>query len=98
MPGVVRAHGYASTGQFVGRDMWYKTYTFGAAITQDNLDDLVAAIQQTSTIEVIGEVVVGTDTAVNMIISGANTDDTADALVTGCTGSDVSGFEQGREL
>lgn len=98
MPGVVRAHGYAATGQFIGRDVWYKTYTFGGAITQENLDDLVAAVQLTSTIEVIGECEIGVDTTVNMIISGANTDDTTGALVAGCTGSDVADFEQGREL
>ena len=92
MAGVVRAHGYAGEGQFVSRDLWFKTYTKGSAMTQAEMDALVQAIQLTSTIEVIGDFVADTSTAVNMVISGADTDNTADALVAGITGSDVAGF------
>jgi hypothetical protein len=90
MAGVTKVHGQVDTAQFIGRDLFYKTYTKGAAITQDEMNELAQAVMLTSTIEVVGEFEAGVSTAVNMIISGADTDNTADALVTGFTGSDLA--------
>lgn len=92
MAGVTRVNGAAGAGEFVGRDLFFKTYTKGTAITQAEMEALVSAVELTATIEVIGAFVAGTSVAVNMVISGANTSNVADALVTGFTGSDIAGF------
>lgn len=87
MAGFVKVNGKAASGQFVSRDLWFKNFSLGAAMTQEQLDNLVYAVQLTSTIEVIGDFEVGVSTGVNMVISGADV-----TVVDGYTVTDVAGF------
>lgn len=87
MAGVVRAHGYAGAGQFVSRDLFFKSFAKGSAISQADMDALVQTVQLTSTIEVIGNFTAGTTQTVLMVISGANV-----TTVSGYTVTDVSGY------
>jgi len=87
MAGFVKVNGFAAPGQFISRDLWFKNFSLGAAMTQQNLDELVYAVHMTSSIEVIGEFEVGVSTSVNMVISGADV-----TAVTGYTVTDIAGF------
>lgn len=83
----------AAPGEFVSRDLFFKTFTIGAGtIAQADLNALVEAVHATSSIEVIGTVTLDTSTTINMVISGADVSNVADAVLTGFTASDVAGW------
>lgn len=58
------------SGEFVGRNLYFKNFDLAAPISQNALDALVTAIQTTSTITAIGSFTAGVSTEVNMIIEG----------------------------
>ena len=74
----------------VGRDLFFKTFTKGSAMSQADLNALVQAIQNTSTVTAIGAFTAGSSTAVNMIIEGADIANASNTPVTGITTSDLS--------
>jgi hypothetical protein len=55
----------------IGREVFIKSFA-KTNITQDELNDLVKAVQLTSTITAIGAFAAGTSDVVNMIIEGAD--------------------------
>lgn len=67
-----RVNGAAAPMEQVGRDLFFKTFTKGSAMTQAELETLVQTVQLTSTITAIGAFTAGSSTAVNMIIEGAD--------------------------
>jgi ABC-type uncharacterized transport system ATPase component len=84
---VTKVHGFAAPGEFVGRNLFFKNFAKGSAMSQADLDALVQEVQKTVTIEVIGSFTAGTSTSVNMVVSG---DDVSAA--SGYTVTNVSGF------
>ena len=84
---VTKAHGFAAPGEFVGRNLFFKNFSKGSAMSQADLDALVQEVQKTVTIEVVGSFTAGTSTAVSMVLSG---DDVT--AVAGYTVTNVSGF------
>jgi hypothetical protein len=74
------------TGEFVGRNLFFKNFDLAAPISQDALDALVSAVQVTSTVTAIGEFTAGVSTEVNMIIEGPN----VTAVTGGFTVSDFA--------
>lgn len=85
-----RVNGAAAPMEQVGRDLFFKTFTKGTAMSQADLDALVQAVQLTSTVTAIGAFTAGTSTAVNMIIEGADIANAANTPVTGITSSNLS--------
>lgn len=85
-----RVNGAAGPMEQVGRDLFFKTFTKGSAISQADLEALVQAIQNTSTITAIGAFTAGSSTAVNMIIEGADIANAANTPVSGITTSNLS--------
>jgi hypothetical protein len=85
MAELTKAHGFAASGEFVGRDLFFKGFTKDgtATISQVELDALVQAVQTVATVEVVGDFTAGTSTEVNMIISGADIADVADNSYAG---------------
>ena len=67
-----RVNGAAAPMEQVGRDLFFKTFTKGSAMSQADLETLVQTVQLTSTITAIGSFSAGSSTAVNMIIEGAD--------------------------
>jgi hypothetical protein len=84
---VTKAHGFAASGEFVGRNLFFKNFSKGSAMSQADLDALVQEVQKTVTIEVVGSFTAGSSTAVSMVLSG---DDVT--TVAGYTVTNVSGF------
>lgn len=87
MAEVTKVHGKAGPGEFVGRDLFFKNFAKGSAMTQADLDALVQAVQMTATVTVVGSFTAGSSTNVNMVIEGENV-----TSVTGYTVTNVSGF------
>ena len=79
--------GFAQPIEAVGRDLFFKNFDMGAAMSQADLEALVHAVQLNSSTEVIGTFTPGVSTGVNMVISGANV-----AAVAGYTVTNVAGF------
>ena len=90
MPTFARVNGGAAPMEQVGRDLFFKTFTKGSAMTQADLDALVQAVQLTATVTAIGAFTAGSSTAVNMIVEGANITNGGNIPVTGITTSDLS--------
>jgi len=84
-----RDNGKAAPMEQVGRDLFIQHFTgistASAAAGQADLEALVQAIQQTSTITAIGDFTAGTDNNVSMIIEGAAIATGANSPVTGIT-------------
>lgn len=75
----------------VGRDLFFKTFTKASGtFSQADIDALVQAIQNTSTVTAIGAFTVGSSSAVNMVIEGADIANAANTPVTGVTTSNLS--------
>lgn len=87
MPVVTKVHGKAGPGEFVGRDLFFKKYSKGSAMSQVDLDALVQEVQKTATVEVIGSFTADSSQDVSMVLSGADV-----PAVTGYTVTNVSGF------
>lgn len=87
MPVVTKIHGFAASGEFVGRNLFFKKYAKGSAMSQADLDALVQEVQLTATIEVVGSFTAGTSQDVSMVLSGADV-----PAVTGYTVTNVAGF------
>ena len=85
-----RTNGGAAPMEQVGRDLFFKTFTKGSAMTQTDLDTLVQALQANVTVTAIGSFTAGTSTAVNMIIEGADVTNAANTPITGITSSNLS--------
>lgn len=90
MPTFARVNGAAAPMEQVGRDLFFKTFTKGSAMSQAELDALVQAVQLTATVTAIGAFTAGSSTAVNMMIEGANIANGSNSPVTGITASDLS--------
>lgn len=90
MPAFTRTNGGAAPMEQVGRDLFFKTFTKGSAMTQTDLDTLVQALQANVTVTAIGAFTAGTSTAVNMIIEGADVTNAANTPITGITSSNLS--------
>lgn len=90
MPAFTRTNGGAAPMEQVGRDLFFKTFTKGSAMTQADLDNLVQALQGTVTVTAIGSFTAGTSTAVNMVIEGADVANAANTPITGITSSNLS--------
>ncbi len=90
MPAFTRTNGGAAPMEQVGRDLFFKTFTKGSAMTQADLDNLVQALQGTVTVTAIGAFTAGTSTAVNMVIEGADVANAANTPITGITSSNLS--------
>ena len=84
---VTKVHGFAASGEFVGRDLFFKKFAKGSAMSQADLDALVQKVQETSTVEVVGSFTAGSSQDVSMVLSGADV-----AAVTGYTVTNVAGF------
>lgn len=84
-----RDNGKAAPMEQVGRDLFIQHFTgistASAAAGQADLEALVQAIQQRSTITAIGAFTAGTDNNVSMIIEGAEVATGADSPITGIT-------------
>ena len=85
-----RVNGAAAPMEQVGRDLYFKTFTKGTAMSQADLEALVQAIQSTSTITAIGAFTAASSTAVNMVIEGADISNAANTPMTGITTSNLS--------
>jgi hypothetical protein len=68
----------------IGRTVFIKSFAKTNA-TQDQLNELVKAVQLTSTITAIGAFDAGTSDVVNMIIEGADVGDLAGFTTTNVT-------------
>jgi hypothetical protein len=91
MAAFTRVNGAAASMEQVGRDLFFKTLTKGSGtVSQADLEAIVAALGATSTITAIGAVTVGTSTAVNVIIEGADIANAANTPITGYTSSDLA--------
>jgi hypothetical protein len=90
MPAFTRTNGGAAPMEQVGRDLFFKTFTKGSAMTQADLDNLVQALQGTVTVTAIGSFTAGSSTAVNMVIEGADVANAANTPITGITSSNLS--------
>lgn len=84
-----KVNGKAAPFEAVGRDLFFKTFTKGSAISQANLDALVETVQMTSTVTAIGAFTAGSSTAVNMLLEGADWPNNNTAI-SGYTISDLS--------
>lgn len=87
MAQLLKRNGFAGPMQAIGRQVWFKNFDKGSAMTQADLDALVNLVKLTSTITVVGTFVAGTSTSVNMVIEGADV-----STVAGYTVSAVEGF------
>lgn len=87
MAGFTRVNGAAAPFEAVGRNLFFKNYSKGSAMSQADLDALVQFVQQTATVTVIGSFTAGSSTAVSMVIEGADVD-----TVAGYTVTNVAGF------
>jgi hypothetical protein len=54
----------------VGRNLFFKNFDKGSAMTQADLNELVKAVQLRATVTVIGDFTAGTSESVNMVIEG----------------------------
>ncbi len=84
---VTKVHGKAGPGEFVGRDLFFKNFDKGSAMSQADLDALVQEVQKTSTVEVVGSFTAGSSDNVSMVLSGADV-----SSVAGYTVANVAGF------
>lgn len=87
MAQLLKRNGFAGPMQAIGRQVWFKNFDKGSAMTQADLDALVNLVKLTSTITVVGTFVAGTSTSVNMVIEGADV-----STVAGYKVSAVEGF------
>lgn len=87
MAQLLKRNGFAGPMQAIGRQVWFKNFNKGSAMSQEDLDALVNIVKLTSTITVVGTFVAGTSTSVNMVIEGADV-----STVAGYTVSAVEGF------
>jgi VCBS repeat-containing protein len=85
MATLTRVNGAAAPMEQVGRDLFVKNFA-KENMTQAQLESLVTAVQQTSTITVIGAFTAGTSDSVNMIIEGAD----ITANIAGCVTTTVA--------
>ena len=85
-----RVNGAAAPMEQVGRDLFFKTFTKGSAMSQADLEALVQAVQLTSTITAIGAFTATSSTAVNMVIEGADITNAANVPLTGITTTNLS--------
>lgn len=87
-----RTNGKAEPMEQVGRDLFFKTFSgissASAAAGQADLDALIQAIQQTSTVTVIGAFTAGTSTSVNVVIEGTDVTNGSNSPLTGITAAD----------
>jgi hypothetical protein len=88
--GPVAGKGDAGSFAAVGKDVFHKTLTWGNSIDQAEFDAIIEAVAMTSTIVSIGAVTIGTSTAFNVMLEGADISNTADAVLTGLTASDLA--------
>jgi hypothetical protein len=72
--------------------LFFKNLSKGSAITQANMEALVAKVQETSTITVIGTFTAGSSTSVNMVIEGADIGNITASDTVAYTVTNVSGF------
>ena len=84
---VSKLHGFAASGEFVGRDLFFKKYAKGSTMSQADLDALVTEVQKTATIEVVGSFTASSSQDVSMVLSGADV-----AAAAGYTVTNVAGF------
>jgi hypothetical protein len=84
------AHATGAPMEAVGKDVYFKTLTFANSIDQTEFDSIVEAVQMTSTIVAIGAVTLGTSTAFNVILEGSDISNTAGAVLTDLTASDLA--------
>lgn len=87
MAGFTRVHGNALPFEAVGRNLYFKNFSLGSAMSQSDLDTLVQTVAQTVSITVIGSFTAGTSTSVNMIIEGGDV-----TAVSGYTVTNLSGW------
>lgn len=92
MAAFTRVNGAAGAMEQVGRELFFKNLSKGSAITQANMEALVAKVQETSTITVIGTFTAGTSTSVNMVIEGADIGNITASDTVAYTVTNVSGF------
>jgi len=89
MAGVTKVNGTYHTEELVHRDLFFKVVgNGGGAISQAEFDAIMQEVHLTSTIEVIGDFVADSSTAVNVVISGAD----VTALSGSGTIGDIAGF------
>ncbi len=87
MAGFTRVNGAAAPIEAVGRNLYFKNFAKGSAMSQADLEALVQSVGQTSSITVIGSFTAGTSTSVNLVIEGADVTSYGAYTVT-----NVSGF------
>jgi len=86
MAGFTRVHGNALPFENFGRNLYFKNFSKGSAMSQADLDALVQTVSQTVSVCVIGAFTAGTSTSVNMIIDGGDVTAVTDYTVTGVSG------------
>lgn len=84
---VTNVNGNAAPMESFGRDVYFKNYSKGSAMTQADLNTLVQTVGQMASIDVIGAFVAGTSTSVSMVIEGFDV-----TTVAGYTVTNVAGF------
>lgn len=86
MAGFTRVHGNALPFESFGRNVYFKNFSKGSAMSQDDLDALVQTVSQTVSICAIGTFTAGTSTSVNMMIDGGDVTTVASYTVTNVSG------------
>jgi len=92
MAAFTRVNGAAGAMEQVGRELFFKNISKGSAITQANMEALIAKVQETSTITVIGTFTANSSTSVNMVIEGADIASFTASDAVAYTITNVSGF------
>jgi len=85
-----RVNGAAGAMEQVGRDLFFRNLSKGSAITQADMEAIVAGLQNTSTITVIGTFTANSSTQVNVVIEGSDISSGANVPITGITSSVIN--------
>lgn len=79
-------NGNAAPTEAIGREVFFKNFSKGSAMTQADLNALVADVSTLATITVLGTFVAGTSTSVSMVIEGFDVTTSTGYVVTSVAG------------